>query len=36
MKVITQPAQKSILFSFLLKAHLEKMRTLTVPGGLKL
>jgi len=36
MKIITQPTQKSILFSSLLRAHLEKMWTLTAPGGFKL
>jgi len=36
MKIITQPTQKSILFSSLLRAHLEKMWTWTAPRGFKL
>ena len=36
MKIITQPTQKSILFSSLLRAHLEKMWILTAPRGFKL
>jgi hypothetical protein len=33
MKIITQPTQKAILFSSLLRAHPERMWTLTAPGG---